>query len=289
MYTKLGFNLDESLIGKEGECFFDYLHLPMSVTMNDDKFTQQYFIDMMVRSDFKQTDVDDPTGIYEIGLPKKESEDGGKSSALQKEMVTLANILRKIKVFGTSIQFPQDEWENIKDLPFAKKRIFINKPRSQQIFSRKLSTKPDLVEPLLDEIVREFDKVKRHYMRSKGIDVPPTPTAQLEVMPPEEEIILVDTVSDAVPAPTETRKKTTEKQLITMSMLPKRTTRKTTSKRKTPTSKHKTPTSKRKTPTSKRKTPTSKHKTPTSKRKYDMRTLRTYNTRKRTQATQAGL
>jgi hypothetical protein len=250
----------------------------------------------MVRSDFKQTDVDDPTGIYEIGLPKKESEDGGKSSALQKEMVTLANILRKIKVFGTSIQFPQDEWENIKDLPFAKKRIFINKPRSQQNFSKKLSTKPDLVEPLLDEIVREFDKVKRHYMRSKGMDVPPTPTAQLEVIPPEEEIILVDTVSDAVPAPTETRKKTTEKQLITMSMLPKRTTRKTTSKhktptskRKTPTSKHKTPTSKHKTPTSKHKTPTSKRKTPTSKRKYDMRTLRTYNTRKRTQAAQAGL
>jgi hypothetical protein len=299
MYTKLGFNLDDSLIGKEGECFFDYLHIPMSVTLNDDKFTQQYFVDMMLRSDFKQADVNDPTGIYELGLPKKESEDGGKSSALQKEMVILANIKRKIKVFGTSVQFPQDEWEIIKESPFAKKRIFVNKPRSQPNFSNKLSAKPELVEPLLDEIVHKFDKLKRHYMRSKGMDVPATPTAQLEIVP-EKELILAETVSDV---PAETRKKTTQKQLITMSMIPRRTSRKTTSKRKTPTSKHKTPTSKHKTPTSKRKTPTSKrktptskhktptskHKTPTSKRNYDMRTIRTYNTRKRTQATQAGL
>ena len=276
MYTKLGFNLDDSLIGEEGECFFDYLHLPMSVSLNGDKFTQQYFVNMMVRSDFKQADVDDPTGIYELGLPKKESEDGGKSSAIQKEMVQLANIVRKMKVFGPSKPFPQDEWEYIKELPFAKKRIFINKPRSQPNFSKKLSAKPELVEPLLDEIVREFDKLKRHYMRSKGIDIPLTPTAQLEIMP-EEELILaetVDTVTD-VPAAAETRKKTTEKQLITMSMVPRRTRRKTTSKRKTPTSKQRTPS---------KKTPT-----PTSKRSYDMRTIRTYNTRKRTQATQDGL
>jgi len=288
MYTKLGFNLDDSLIGEEGECFFDYLHLPMSVMLNDDKFTQQYFVDMMVRSDFKQADVDDPSGIYELGLPKKESEDGRKSSTLQKEMVQLANIMRKIKVFGTSIEFPQDEWEIIKELPFAKKRIFIHKPRSQPNFSKKLSAKPELVEPLLDEIVREFDKLKRHYMRSKGMNVPPTPTAQLEIAP--DELILAETIETVtavpVPVPTETRKKTTEKQLVTMSMMPRRTTRtrKTTSKHKTPTSKHKTPTSKHKTPTPKRKTPT-----PTSKRNYDMRTVRTYNTRKRTQATQAGL
>ena len=115
-------------------------------------------------------------------------------------------------------------------------------------------------------------------MRSKGIDIPLTPTAQLEIMP-EEELILAETVAD-VPAVAvaETRKKTTQKQLITMSMVPRRTRRKTTSKRKTPTSKQRTP--------SKRKTPT-----PTSKRSYDMRTIRTYNTRKRTQATetQAGL
>ena len=283
MYTKLGFNLDDSLIGKEGECFFDYLHIPMSVILNDDKFTQQYFVDMMLRSDFKQADVDDPSGIYELGLPKKESEDGGKSSDLQKEMVQFANIMRKIKVFGTSIEFPQDEWEIIKELPFAKKRIFIHKPRSQPNFSKKLSAKPELAEPLLDEIVREFDKLKRHYMRSKGMNVPPTPTAQLEIVP--DELILAETI-ETVPA--ETRKKTTEKQLVTMSMMPRRTTRtrKTTSKHKTPT-----PTSKHKTPTSKHKTPTSKHKTPTptSKRNYDMRTVRTYNTRKRTQATQAGL
>jgi hypothetical protein len=305
MYTKLGFNLDDSLIGKEGECFFDYLHIPMSVMLTDDKFTQQYFVDMMVRSDFKQVDVDDPTGIYELGLPKKESEDGGKSSTLQKEMVQFANIMRKIKVFGTSIEFPQDEWEIIKELPFARKRIFIHKPRSQPNFSKKLSAKPELIEPLLDEIVREFDKLKRHYMRSKGMNVPPTPTAQLEIVP--DELILAETIDtvSAVPVPTETRKKTTEKQLVTMSMMPRRTTRtrKTTSKHKTPTSKHKTPTSKHKTPTPKRKTPTSKHKTPTPKRKtptskrktptptskrnYDMRTVRTYNTRKRTQATQA--
>jgi len=234
----------------------------------------------MVRSDFKQADVDDPSGIYDLGLPKKESEDGGKSSAIQKEMVKLAKILRKIKVFGTSsIKFPQDEWEIIKEMPFAEKRIFINKPRSQVNFSKKINSKPELVEPLLDEVVRDFDKRKRDYMRSKGMDVPLTPTAQLEIVP-EDELVVVDTV--ALPTPSETRKKTTEKQLITMSMMPRRTTRKTTSKRKTPTSKRKTPTSKHRTPSKK---------TPTSKRNYDMRTIRTrtYNTRKRTQATQAEL
>jgi hypothetical protein len=295
MYTKLGFNLDDSLIGKEGECFFDYLHIPMSVILNDDKFTQQYFVDMMVRSDFKQADVNDPTEIYDLGLPKKESEDGGKSSALQREMVQLANIVRKIKVFGTSIEFPQDEWEIIKELPFAKKRIFINKPRSQPNFSKKLTAKPELAEPLLDELVREFDKLKRHYMRSKGMDVPPTPTAQLEIVMPEEEPILAETVA----APAETRKKTTQKELITMSMVPRRTTRKTTSKRKTPTSKQRTPSKRRRTP-SKQRTPTAKRRrtpskertptpTPTAKRNYDMATVRTYNTRKRTRATQPGL
>jgi len=298
MYTKLGFNLDDSLMGEEGVCFFDILHLPMSVTLNSDKFTQQYFVDMMVRSDFKQADVVDPSGIYELGLPKKESEDGGKSSAIQKEMVKLANILRKIKVFNASDKFPQDEWEIIKEMPFAKKRIFLNKPRSQANFSKKINAKPELVEPLLDEMGRDFDKLKRDYMRSKGINIPLTPTAQLEVLPEaEEKLILAETVTDV---PAELQKKTTQKQLVTMSMMPRRTTRtrKTTSKHKTPTSKHKTPTSKHKTPTSKHKTPTSKHKTPTSKRNYDMRTIRTMrtmrtirtdNSRKRTQATQSGI
>jgi Ulp1 family protease len=137
---------------------------------------------------------------------------------------------------------------------------------------------------------RDFDKLKRDYMRSKGIDIPLTPTAQLEVIP-EEELILAETV--ALPTPSETLKKTTQKQLITMSMMPRRTTRKTTSKHRTPskktsTSKHRTPS--KKTPTSKHRTPSKK--TPTSKRSHDMRTMRsirTYNTRKRTQATQAGL
>jgi hypothetical protein len=289
MYTKLGFNLDDSLMGEEGVCFFDILHLPMSVTLNSDKFTQQYFVDMMVRSDFKQADVVDPSGIYELGLPKKESEDGGKSSAIQKEMVKLANILRKIKVFNASDKFPQDEWEIIKEMPFAKKRIFLNKPRSQANFSKKINAKPELVEPLLDEMVRDFDKLKRDYMRSKGINIPFTPTAQLEVLPEaEEKLILAETVTDV---PAEVQKKTTQKQLVTMSMMPRRTTR----TRKT-TSKHKTPS--KKTPTSKHKTPTSKHKTPTSKRNYDMRTIRTMrtmrtirtdNSRKRTQATQSGI
>jgi hypothetical protein len=297
MYTKLGFNLDDSLMGEEGVCFFDILHLPMSVTLNGDKFTQQYFVDMMVRSDFKQADVNDPSGIYELGLPKKESEDGGKSSAIQKEMVKLANILRKIKVFNASDKFPQDEWEIIKEMPFSKKRIFLNKPRSQFNFSKKINAKPELVEPLLDEMVQKSDKLKRDYMRSKGINIPLTPTAQLEVLPEaEEELILAETVTDDVPA--ELQKKTTQKQLITMSMMPRRTTRtrKTTSKhrtpsKKTPTSKHGTPS--KKTPTSKQRTPSKK--TPTSKRNYDMRTMRTmrtirtYNTGKRTQATQAGL
>ena len=258
MYTKLGFNLDDSLIGKEGVCFDDFLHLPMSVTLNGDKFTQQYFVDMMVRSDFKQADVVDPSGIYDLGLPKKESEDGGKSSAIQKEMVKLANILRKIKVFGTKyIIFPQDEWEIIKEMPFAKKRIFLNKPRSQVNFSKKVNAKPELVEPLLDEMVRDFDKLKRDYMRSKGIDIPLTPTAQLEIPVEEDEdeqpvlTEIFETVVPASPVETLNVKRTTS-----------RVSRVTA--RKSPT--------------------TQKRKTTISKPKYDMRTLRsTYNTRKRTQ------
>lgn len=68
-----------------------------------------------------------------------------------------------------------------------------------------------MAEPLLDELVREFDKLKRHYMRSKGMDVPPTPTAQLEIVMPEEEPILAETVA-AVPA--ETRKKPQRNNLL---------------------------------------------------------------------------
>ena len=286
MYTKLGFNLDDSLIGEEGVCFFDILHLPMSVTLNGDKFTQQYFVDMMVRSDFKQADVVDPSGIYDLGLPKKESEDGGKSSAIQKEMVKLANILRKIKVFGTKyIIFPQDEWEIIKEMPFAKKRIFLNKPRSQPNFSKKVNAKPELVEPLLDEMGRDFDKLKRDYMRSKGIDIPLTPTAQLEIPVEEDEdeqpvlTEIFETVVPASPVETLNVKRTTSRvSRVTARKSP------TTQKRKTTTQKRKTTTQKRKTTTQKRKTTTQKRKTTISKPKYDMRTLRsTYNTRKRTQ------
>ena len=279
MYTKLGFNLDDSLIGEEGVCFDDFLHLPMSVTLNDDKFTQQYFVDMMVRSDFKQADVVDPTGIYDLGLPKKESEDGGKSSAIQKEMVKLANILRKIKVFGTKyIIFPQDEWEIIKEMPFAKKRIFLNKPRSQVNFSKKVNAKPELVEPLLDEMVRDFDKLKRDYMRSKGIDIPLTPTAQLEIPVEEDEdeqpvlTEIFETVVPASPVETLNVKRTTSR------------VSRVTARKSPTTQKRKTTTQKRKTTTQKRKTTTQKRKTTISKPKYDMRTLRsTYNTRKRTQ------
>ena len=279
MYTKLGFNLDDSLIGKEGVCFDDFLHLPMSVTLNGDKFTQQYFVDMMVRSDFKQADVVDPSGIYDLGLPKKESEDGGKSSAIQKEMVKLANILRKIKVFGTKyIIFPQDEWEIIKEMPFAKKRIFLNKPRSQVNFSKKVNAKPELVEPLLDEMVRDFDKLKRDYMRSKGIDIPLTPTAQLEIPVEEDEdeqpvlTEIFETVVPASPVETLNVKRTTSR------------VSRVTARKSPTTQKRKTTTQKRKTTTQKRKTTTQKRKTTISKPKYDMRTLRsTYNTRKRTQ------
>jgi hypothetical protein len=287
MYTKLGFNLDDSLIGEEGVCFFDILHLPMSVALNGDKFTQQYFVDMMVRSDFKQADVVDPTGIYDLGLPKKESEDGGKSSSVQKEMVKLANILRKIKVFNASDKFPQDEWEIIKEMTFAKKSIFINKPRSQFNFSKKINAKPELVEPLLDEMVRDFDKLKRDYMRSKGIDIPPTPTAQLEEeseleIIPEEEPVLSETITVAPADLVETRKKTTPKQVMTTSRKLRRTTSRITRKAPT-TQKRKATTQKRKATTQKRKTTTQKRKTTTPKPKYDMRTIRsTYNTRKRT-------
>lgn len=85
MYTKLGFNLDDSLIGEEGVCFDDFLHLPMSVTLNGDKFTQQYFVDMMVRSDFKQADVVDLAEYMIWGYPRRNPKMAGKVPPYKKK------------------------------------------------------------------------------------------------------------------------------------------------------------------------------------------------------------
>ena len=163
-------------------------------------------------------------------------------------------------------------------MPFAKKRIFLNKPRSQVNFSKKVNAKPELVEPLLDEMVRDFDKLKRDYMRSKGIDIPLTPTAQLEIPVEEDEdeqpvlTEIFETVVPASPVETLNVKRTTSR------------VSRVTARKSPTTQKRKTTTQKRKTTTQKRKTTTQKRKTTISKPKYDMRTLRsTYNTRKRTQ------
>ena len=116
VYTRLGFNVDNSLIGDN--CFHDAIQLPMSVKLTD-KYSKQYFVNAMVGANFKQTDVRDASGIYELGLPLKYSEDKGKSENIQDKMALIANIIRKMKVYSDNEKYrnpnvdllSSDEWD----------------------------------------------------------------------------------------------------------------------------------------------------------------------------------
>ena len=106
--------------------------------------TKQYIVSAMVRSDFKQTDVRDNTGIYELGLPlTKESE------SMQEKMVLIANIIRKFKVYSKNEKYrntgvtllPADEWKYVKRMNFIKSKsnkckISIQQSRNEQNFIR---------------------------------------------------------------------------------------------------------------------------------------------------------
>jgi hypothetical protein len=168
MYTKMGFNVDNSLIGdKYDYCFHDAAQLPMSVKLTD-KYTKQYIVNAMVQSNFKQTDVRDNAGLYELGLPlSKESE------AIQEKMVLLANIIRKFKVYSKNEKYrnpgvtllPTDEWKHVKNMNFIKSnKIPVD---SQQAFRKYLHANRDIENNFLEELEKEFDQAKQEFVEIK--------------------------------------------------------------------------------------------------------------------------
>lgn len=170
MYTKMGFNVDNSLIGNY--CFYDAVQMPMSLKLSE-KYTKQYIVNAITRPDFKQTDVRDSTGIYDMGLPLKESEDKGKSSIIQEKMLLIANILRKFKIYSKNERYrdastrllPVDELHYIKNMKFIK---INNIPvKSQHIFRKFLHENRSIEGKFLDELEKEFADVKKEYIDSK--------------------------------------------------------------------------------------------------------------------------
>jgi hypothetical protein len=170
MYTKMGFNVDNSLIGNS--CFYDAIQMPMSLKLSD-KYTKQHIVNAITRPDFKQIDVHDTTGIYELGLPLKEFEDKGKSFAIQEKLLLIANILRKFKVYSKNDRYrnastrllPVDELRYVKNMKFIKSN---NIPvESQHIFRKFLHDNHSTEDKFLHELEKEFAEVKKEYIESK--------------------------------------------------------------------------------------------------------------------------
>lgn len=170
VYTRMGFNVDNSLISSN--CFYDATQLPMSVKLTD-KYTKQYIVNAMVGSHFKQVDVQDATGIYELGLPLNYSEDNGKSENIQDKMVLIANIIRKMKVYSDNIRYrnlnvsllSSDEWEYVKKMNIIKvENIPIT---SQSKFRTHLHNNDTIKIKFIKELEREFAESKDEYKKSK--------------------------------------------------------------------------------------------------------------------------
>ena len=170
VYTRMGFNVDNSLIGSN--CFHDAIQLPMSVKLTD-KYTKPYFVNAMVGTNFKQIDVHDATGIYELGLPLNDSEDKGKSEDIQDKMVLIANIIRKMKVYSENERyinpsvslFHSDEWNYIKKMNIIKgDDIPIT---SQSRFRMYLHDHNEIKTKFIKEVEREFKEAKEEYKKSK--------------------------------------------------------------------------------------------------------------------------
>ena len=160
MYTKLGFNVDNSLIGDDNTGFYDPMQMPMSLNVTD-KYTKQYIADMIVRSNFKQTDVVDPTNIYDLGLPKSKQ-----GTAVQEDVVLIANLLRKYSL-SLYEDFPINskmissyEWEYITDMKFFKRNKL--KFTSQYEFRTHLY---DFKSQFFKELEDTFNKKKQEYKR----------------------------------------------------------------------------------------------------------------------------
>jgi len=170
VYSRMGFNVDNSLISDN--CFHDAQQLPMSVKLTD-KYTKQYIANAMVRADFKQIDLHDNTGIYELGLPLKYSEDKGNSEDIQEKMVLIANIIHKMKVYSNNEKygyssvslFPSDEWEYIKKMNFIKAETL--PITSQSKFRKYLYDHREMENKFMKELNREFAETKEEYKKSK--------------------------------------------------------------------------------------------------------------------------
>ena len=169
MYTKMGFSVDNLLIGSK--CFYDAMQLPMSVKLTD-KYSKQYLINAMVGANFKQADVQDQTGIYELGLPLKYSEDKGQSEDIQERMMLIANIIRKMKVYGENEKYrnprvtllPSDEWDYVKKMKVIKVE---NIPISSQLkFRMQLHDDHVMKGKFMKELQREFENAKEEYKKS---------------------------------------------------------------------------------------------------------------------------
>jgi hypothetical protein len=175
MYTKMGFNVDNSLIGdKYDYCFHDASQLPMSVKLTD-KYTKQYIVSAMVRSDFKQTDARDHTGIYELGLPLTKESESEISEAMQEKMVLIANIIRKFKVYSKNEKYrntgvtllPTDEWKYVKRMNFIKSKSNKIPVESQQAFRKYLHANHYAENDLFDELEKEFNQAKQEFAEIK--------------------------------------------------------------------------------------------------------------------------
>lgn len=171
VYTKMGFNVDNSLIGSN--CFHDATQMPMSVHLSD-KYSKHYIIHAMVGTNFKQTDVHDATGIYELGLPLQYSEDKGKSEDIQDRMVLIANIIRKMKVYSDNEKYrspritllSSDEWDYVKKMKVIK---IENIPIISQSRFRMYLYDDDVIKSkFIKELEINFSHTKEEYKKVKS-------------------------------------------------------------------------------------------------------------------------
>ena len=168
----MGFNVDNSLIGRN--CFHDAIQLPMSVKLTD-KYTKQYLVNAMVGANFKQTDVHDTTGIYELGVPLQYSEDNGKSESIQDKMAVVANIIRKMKVYGDNEKYrnpsiallSSDEWEYIKKTKLDIVDTEKVPTTSQLRFRMYLHDHGEIKSKVIKELELRFEEAKEEYKKSK--------------------------------------------------------------------------------------------------------------------------
>jgi hypothetical protein len=130
-------------------------------------------VNAMVGANFKQTDVRDATGIYELGVPLQYSEDNGKSESIQDKMAVIANIIRKMKVYGDNeiyknlsvTLFHSDEWEYIKKMNFIK--VYAIPITSQSRFRMYLHDHGAVKNNVIKELELKFKEAKEEYKNSK--------------------------------------------------------------------------------------------------------------------------